>query len=188
MDIIQDVLALVRRGYADIPVNSKRWVKRMNGVRVESAMGQLVGGGWWGVTEDRMKSNNRALEGGPHVHLLPRPLYPRGSDGTHGKKACYSFVTPSSLGTTQPSSAYERRTMHRSYPRLYATAISIVLRAPVPLLTKARQRASPWLTFRRFPTWSRLIPRADRSLQTSSRSRSQSSWAWPWGYACFPVG
>jgi hypothetical protein len=38
------------------------------------------------------------------VHLLPRPLYPRGSDGTHGKKACYSFVTPSSLGTTQPSS------------------------------------------------------------------------------------
>jgi hypothetical protein len=41
-----------------------------------------------------MKSNNRALEGGgPHVHLLPRPLYPRGSDGTHGKKACYSFVT-----------------------------------------------------------------------------------------------
>jgi hypothetical protein len=45
MDIIQDVLALVRRGYADIFVNSKRWVKRLNGVRVESAMGQLVGGG-----------------------------------------------------------------------------------------------------------------------------------------------
>lgn len=46
MDIIQDVLALVRRGYVDIPVNSKRWVKRLNGVRVESAMGQLVGGRW----------------------------------------------------------------------------------------------------------------------------------------------
>jgi hypothetical protein len=49
MDIIQDVIALVRRGYADIPVNSKHSVKRLNGVRVESAMGQLVGGGWWKI-------------------------------------------------------------------------------------------------------------------------------------------
>jgi hypothetical protein len=46
MDIIQDVLGLVRRGYADILVNSKCWVKRLNGGSVESAMGQLVRGGW----------------------------------------------------------------------------------------------------------------------------------------------
>jgi hypothetical protein len=77
MDIIQDVLALVRRGYADIPINSKRWVKRLNGVRVESAMGQLVGGGCWGVTEDRMKSNNRALEGGTPRASSPSPALPQ---------------------------------------------------------------------------------------------------------------
>lgn len=47
MDIIQDVLALVRRGYADIPVNSKHWVKRLNGVSVESAMGSWDS--WWEV-------------------------------------------------------------------------------------------------------------------------------------------